>query len=148
MNLPRRQTQCLELRLQSLFLDFGSGKMKSLYLRHNGVVLSQALGAELRELSFPVNQELDAVKRIVANPPEEVPEQLLKALEKDAKNLQKSLSSANDVLESRLQNLHGAAETEKVELVTVPAACSPQHPGAPSPESSTSSLNDASLILF
>lgn len=148
MNLPRRQTQCLELRLQSLFLGFGSGKMKSPYLRHNDVVLSQALGAELRELSFPVNQELDAVKWIVANPPEEVPEQLLKALEKDAKNLQKSLSSANDVLESRLQNLHGAAETEKVELVTVPAACSPQHPGAPSPESSASSLNDASLILF
>ncbi|XP_021231062.1 microtubule-actin cross-linking factor 1 isoform X4 [Numida meleagris] len=77
---------------------------------------AEALGAELRELSFPVNQELDAVKRIVANPPEEVPEQLLKALEKDAKNLQKSLSSASDVLESRLQNLRGAAETQKAEI--------------------------------
>ncbi|NXX79062.1 MACF1 factor, partial [Urocolius indicus] len=77
---------------------------------------AQALGAELQELSFPVNQELDAVKWIVANPPEEVPEQLLKALEKDAKNLQKSLSSASDVLESRLQNLRGAAETEKAKI--------------------------------
>uniref|UniRef100_A0A669PL31 Microtubule actin crosslinking factor 1 n=1 Tax=Phasianus colchicus TaxID=9054 RepID=A0A669PL31_PHACC len=72
---------------------------------------AEALGAELRELSFPVNQELDAVKRIVANPPEEVPEQLLRALEKDAKNLQKSLSSASDILESRLQNLRGAEIT-------------------------------------
>ncbi|XP_061870317.1 microtubule-actin cross-linking factor 1 isoform X1 [Colius striatus] len=78
---------------------------------------AQALGAELQELSFPVNQELDAVKWIVANPPEEVPEQLLKALEKDAKNLQKSLSSASDVLESRLQNLRGAAETEKAKIL-------------------------------
>ncbi|XP_071623642.1 microtubule-actin cross-linking factor 1 isoform X11 [Heliangelus exortis] len=78
---------------------------------------AQALGAELQELSFPVNQELDAVKDIVANPPEEVPEQLLKALEKDAKNLQKSLSSVSDVLESRLQNLRGAAETEKAKIL-------------------------------
>ncbi|XP_042691822.1 microtubule-actin cross-linking factor 1, isoforms 1/2/3/5-like isoform X2 [Centrocercus urophasianus] len=77
---------------------------------------AEALDAELRELSFPVNQELDAVKRIVANPPEEVPEQLLRALEKDAKNLQKSLSSASDILESRLQNLRGAAETQKAEI--------------------------------
>uniref|UniRef100_A0A8D0FY63 Microtubule actin crosslinking factor 1 n=1 Tax=Strix occidentalis caurina TaxID=311401 RepID=A0A8D0FY63_STROC len=80
-------------------------------------LLQQALGAELQELSFPVNQELDAVKWIVANPPEEVPEQLLKALEKDAKNLQKSLSSASDVLESRLQNLRGAAEKEKAKIL-------------------------------
>ncbi|NXB00198.1 MACF1 factor, partial [Cnemophilus loriae] len=78
---------------------------------------AEALGAELQELSFPVNQELDAVHRIVANPPEEVPEQLLKALEKDAKNLQKSLSSANEILQSRLQNLCGAAEAEKAKIL-------------------------------
>ncbi|XP_032304876.1 microtubule-actin cross-linking factor 1 isoform X7 [Coturnix japonica] len=77
---------------------------------------AEALGAELRELSFPVNQELDAVKRIVASPPEEVPEQLLTALEKDAKNLQRSLSSTSDILESRLQNLRGAAESQKAEI--------------------------------
>ncbi|NWU48846.1 MACF1 factor, partial [Dromas ardeola] len=84
---------------------------------HDLLQQAEALGAELQELSFPVNQELDAVKCIVANPPEEVPEQLLKALEKDAKNLQKSLSSASDVLESRLQNLRGAAETEKAKIL-------------------------------
>ncbi|NXM74886.1 MACF1 factor, partial [Serilophus lunatus] len=84
---------------------------------HDLLQQAEALGAELQELSFPVNQELDAVKWIVANPPEEVPEQLLKALEKDAKNLQKSLSSADDVLESRLQNLRGAAENEKAKIL-------------------------------
>ncbi|NXY09949.1 MACF1 factor, partial [Pteruthius melanotis] len=78
---------------------------------------AEALGAELQELSFSVNQELDAVQRIVANPPEEVPEQLLKALEKDAKNLHKSLSSANEILQSRLQNLRGAAEAEKAKIL-------------------------------
>ncbi|XP_064254368.1 microtubule-actin cross-linking factor 1 isoform X11 [Passer domesticus] len=78
---------------------------------------AEALGSELQELSFPVNQELDAVQRIVANPPEEVPEQLLKALEKDAKNLQKSLSSASEVLQSRLQNLRGAAAAEKAKIL-------------------------------
>ncbi|XP_063033556.1 microtubule-actin cross-linking factor 1 isoform X17 [Melospiza melodia melodia] len=78
---------------------------------------AEALGSELQELSCPVNQELDAVQRIVANPPEEVPEQLLKALEKDAKNLQKSLSSASEVLQSRLQNLRGAAEAEKAKIL-------------------------------
>uniref|UniRef100_A0A8B9NPZ9 Microtubule actin crosslinking factor 1 n=1 Tax=Accipiter nisus TaxID=211598 RepID=A0A8B9NPZ9_9AVES len=84
---------------------------------HDLLQQAEALGAELQELSFSVNQELDAVKWIVANPPEEVPEQLLKALEKDAKNLQKSLSSASDVLESRLQNLRGAAETKKATIL-------------------------------
>ncbi|NXG01795.1 MACF1 factor, partial [Sakesphorus luctuosus] len=84
---------------------------------HDLLQQAEALGAELQELSFPVNQELDAVQWIVANPPEEVPEQLLKALEKDAKNLQKSLSSANNVLESRLQNLRGAAENEKAKIM-------------------------------
>uniref|UniRef100_A0A663FKP8 Microtubule actin crosslinking factor 1 n=1 Tax=Aquila chrysaetos chrysaetos TaxID=223781 RepID=A0A663FKP8_AQUCH len=82
-------------------------------------LLQQVEVRELQELSFSVNQELDAVKWIVANPPEEVPEQLLKALEKDAKNLQKSLSSASDVLESRLQNLRGAAETKKAKILAL-----------------------------
>lgn len=111
-------------------LGFGSRRMKSLYLRTNNAVLPQALSAELQELSFPVNQELDAVRWVVANPPEEVPEQLLKALEKDAKNLQKSLSSASDVLESRLQNLRAAVETEKVELAAAPRASQPSFPRA------------------
>ncbi|NXA86826.1 MACF1 factor, partial [Melanocharis versteri] len=90
---------------------------QSLAALHDLRQQAEALGAELQELSFPVNQELDAVQRIVANPPEEVPEQLLKALEKDAKNLQKSLSSASEILQSRLQNLRGAAEAEKAKIL-------------------------------
>ncbi|XP_068273853.1 microtubule-actin cross-linking factor 1 isoform X4 [Nyctibius grandis] len=102
----------IEMRIQQV-----QPAEQNLAALHDLLQRAEALGAELQELSFPVTQELDAVKWIVANPPEEVPEQLLKALEKDAKNLQKSLSSARDVLESRLQNLRGAAETEKAKIL-------------------------------
>ncbi|XP_048681718.2 microtubule-actin cross-linking factor 1 isoform X15 [Caretta caretta] len=79
---------------------------------------AEVLDVELKDLSSPVNQELDSVKWIVANQPQEVPEQLLKALEKDAKNLQKSFSSVSDALEAWLLNLRGAAETEKAKVLT------------------------------
>ncbi|EMP28438.1 Microtubule-actin cross-linking factor 1, isoforms 1/2/3/5 [Chelonia mydas] len=79
---------------------------------------AEVLDVELKDLSSPVNQELDSVKWIVANQPQEVPEQLLKALEKDAKNLQKSFSSVSDALEAWLLNLRSAAETEKAKVLT------------------------------
>ncbi|XP_074790593.1 microtubule-actin cross-linking factor 1 isoform X2 [Natator depressus] len=79
---------------------------------------AEVLDVELKDLSSPVNQELDSVKWIVANQPQEVPEQLLKALEKNAKNLQKSFSSVSDALEAWLLNLRGAAETEKAKVLT------------------------------
>ncbi|KAM6399511.1 microtubule-actin cross-linking factor 1 [Rhynochetos jubatus] len=102
----------IEMRIQRVqAAEQSSAALRDLLAR------AEALGAELQELSFPVNQELEAVRRIVADPPEEVPEQLLKALEKDAKNLRKSLGSAGDVLESRLQTLRGAAETQKAKIL-------------------------------
>nr|XP_032645496.1 microtubule-actin cross-linking factor 1 isoform X5 [Chelonoidis abingdonii] len=79
---------------------------------------AEVLDVELKNLSSPVNQELESVKWIVANQPQEVPEQLLKALEKDAKNLQKSFSSVSDALEAWLLNLRSAAETEKAKVLT------------------------------
>ncbi|XP_039367202.1 microtubule-actin cross-linking factor 1 isoform X13 [Mauremys reevesii] len=79
---------------------------------------AEVLDVELKNLSSPVNQELESVKWIVANRPQEVPEQLLKALEKDAKNLQKSFSSVSDALEAWLLNLRSAAETEKAKVLT------------------------------
>ncbi|XP_044853522.1 microtubule-actin cross-linking factor 1 isoform X9 [Mauremys mutica] len=79
---------------------------------------AEVLDVELKNLSSPVNQELESVKWIVASPPQEVPEQLLKALEKDAKNLQKSFSSVSDALEAWLLNLRSAAETEKAKVLT------------------------------
>ncbi|KAM9116258.1 microtubule-actin cross-linking factor 1 isoform 8-T8 [Pangshura tecta] len=79
---------------------------------------AEVLDVEVKNLSSPVNQELESVKWIVANQPQEVPEQLLKALEKDARNLQKSFSSVSDALEAWLLNLRSAAETEKAKVLT------------------------------
>uniref|UniRef100_A0A8D0G4Y1 Uncharacterized protein n=1 Tax=Sphenodon punctatus TaxID=8508 RepID=A0A8D0G4Y1_SPHPU len=77
---------------------------------------AEVLDMELKDLSAPVKQELKSVKWIVANQPQEVPEQLLKALEKDAKNLQKSFGSVSDVMDSWLLSLCNAAETEKAKI--------------------------------
>ncbi|XP_038613929.1 microtubule-actin cross-linking factor 1 isoform X1 [Tachyglossus aculeatus] len=74
---------------------------------------AEALDGELSNLSALVSRELEAVGQIVANQPQEVPAQLLKALEKDAKNLQKSFSSVSDTLSSRLLNLRSVAEAER-----------------------------------
>uniref|UniRef100_F6YYH0 Microtubule actin crosslinking factor 1 n=1 Tax=Ornithorhynchus anatinus TaxID=9258 RepID=F6YYH0_ORNAN len=74
----------------------------------------QALDGELSDLSALVSRELEAVSQIVAGQPQEVPAQLLKALEKDAKNLQKSFSSVSDTLSSRLLILRSVAEAERV----------------------------------
>uniref|UniRef100_A0ABM5ETF4 Microtubule-actin cross-linking factor 1 isoform X3 n=1 Tax=Pogona vitticeps TaxID=103695 RepID=A0ABM5ETF4_9SAUR len=78
---------------------------------------AEALDMELKNLSGPVNQELEVVRRVVASRPQEVPEQLMKALEKDAKNLQKSFGSVNDALASWLLSLRTAAETEKTKIL-------------------------------
>lgn len=61
-----------------------------------------------------MNQELEEVKGIVSNPPPEIPEQLLRALGKDAKNLQKFFDSVSEASASWLLNLRTAAEAEKV----------------------------------
>ncbi|KAJ7304445.1 hypothetical protein JRQ81_012006, partial [Phrynocephalus forsythii] len=76
-----------------------------------------ALDVELKNLSAPVDQELNAVRGVMACYPQEVPEQLMKALEKDAKNLQKSFDSASEALASWLLSLHAAAEAEKAKIL-------------------------------
>lgn len=76
--------------------------------------MPQVLDTELKDLSTLVNQELEHVNQIIISQPQEVPTQLLKALEKDAKNLQKSLSSVSDTWSSRLLHLQSAVEVKKV----------------------------------
>lgn len=78
------------------------------------------LDKELKELSTLVNQELEHVNQIIISQPQEVPSQLLKALEKDAKNLQKSLSSVSDTWNSRLLHLQNAVEVKKVTFCFYP----------------------------
>ncbi|XP_075764822.1 microtubule-actin cross-linking factor 1 isoform X4 [Pelodiscus sinensis] len=79
---------------------------------------AEALEVELKDLSSPVHGELESVKWIVAGRPRDVPEQLLKAVAKDAKNLQKSFSSVSDALGAWLLTLRAAAGAEKAKILT------------------------------
>lgn len=78
---------------------------------------AEVLDQELRDLSTMVNQELECVDQIVINQPKEVPAQLLKALEKDAKNLQKSLDSVSDSWSSRFLHLQNVMEVKKTTVL-------------------------------
>ncbi|XP_072466054.1 microtubule-actin cross-linking factor 1 isoform X4 [Notamacropus eugenii] len=78
---------------------------------------AKILDRELRDLSILVNRELECVNQIVAKQPQEVPAQLLKALEKDAKNLQKSFRSVSDTWASRLLSLQNSVDVEKVKIL-------------------------------
>lgn len=89
-------------------------KISSPCFGSNSTLCPQALDRELKDLSTVVSQELECVNQIIISQPQEVPAQLLKALEKDAKNLQKSLSSVSDTWGSRLLHLQTAVEVKKV----------------------------------
>ncbi|KAB0404951.1 hypothetical protein E2I00_002352, partial [Balaenoptera physalus] len=78
---------------------------------------AKVVDRELKDLSTVVSQELECVNQIIISQPQEVPAQLLKALEKDAKNLQKSLSSVSDTWGSRLLHLQNAAEVKKTRVL-------------------------------
>uniref|UniRef100_A0A8C0XN68 Microtubule-actin cross-linking factor 1 n=1 Tax=Castor canadensis TaxID=51338 RepID=A0A8C0XN68_CASCN len=78
---------------------------------------AKVLDKELKDLSTLVSQELGCVDEIIISQPQEVPEQLLKALEKDAKNLHKSLSSVSDTWSSRLLHIQNAMEVKKATVL-------------------------------
>ncbi|XP_049734789.1 microtubule-actin cross-linking factor 1 isoform X2 [Elephas maximus indicus] len=78
---------------------------------------AKVLDRELKDLSTLVSQELECVDQIIVSQPQEVPAQLLKALEKDAKNLQKSLSSVTDIWSSRLLNLQNVVDVKKTKML-------------------------------
>ncbi|KAM4701985.1 microtubule-actin cross-linking factor 1 [Discoglossus pictus] len=74
---------------------------------------AEILAKEVKDWMTPVSQELDSVRQIVSNQPPEVPAQLLMALEKDARNLEKSLTSIRENSENRVKNLQAALESGK-----------------------------------
>ncbi|XP_058853270.1 microtubule-actin cross-linking factor 1-like isoform X4 [Acipenser ruthenus] len=80
------------------------------------ILQTEALDSELSSLSEGVARELDCVASVVASPPPDVPAQLLLALEKDARNLQRSYSAVQGVSQARLQGLRTAQEQERCKL--------------------------------
>lgn len=83
----------------------------------------QVLDQELKDLESPVAQELEFVSPIVAEQPPHVPAQLLRALEKDAKNLEKSLNSIRNISQTRVKHLQSMLEQEKVCIVIYCLKC-------------------------
>lgn len=77
----------------------------------------QVLDKELKNMESPVAQELEFVRQIVAEQPPHVPAQLLRALEKDARNLEKSLNSIRDLSQTRVKHLQSMLEQEKVSII-------------------------------
>ncbi|XP_075460611.1 microtubule-actin cross-linking factor 1 isoform X5 [Ascaphus truei] len=80
---------------------------------HEQLRQAEMLDREVRDLVSPASRELGSVKHIVADRPREIPVQLLVALETDAKNLEKSLTSVKDASESRILQLQTALGAEK-----------------------------------
>nr|XP_014343669.1 PREDICTED: microtubule-actin cross-linking factor 1 [Latimeria chalumnae] len=74
---------------------------------------AEALDSELSNLSEHLSKELESVNEMLAGNTRDVPKQLLKALRKDCKNLQKSYTSVCDVSRSRLLTLRNQVESEK-----------------------------------
>uniref|UniRef100_A0A8I5NJY6 Microtubule actin crosslinking factor 1 n=1 Tax=Papio anubis TaxID=9555 RepID=A0A8I5NJY6_PAPAN len=102
IEMRTRQMQPLELNLAEL---------------QDLLCQAKVLDRELKDLTTLVSQELECVNQIIISQPQEVPAQLLKALEKDAKNLQKSLSSVSDTWNSRLLHFQNAVEIEKIKVL-------------------------------
>ncbi|KAL8220346.1 UNVERIFIED_CONTAM: hypothetical protein K2H54_044031, partial [Gekko kuhli] len=123
-----RKQLCLDLdeklvaflsRVRSIEMQIQQAQLAERNLEAQKELLHQAvaLDTELKSLSAPVNQVLEEVKGIVSNPPFEIPQQLLRALEKDAKNLQKFFGSVSEISASWLLNLRTAAEAEKAKVL-------------------------------
>eukprot|EP00062_Callorhinchus_milii_P022483 gi/632980302/ref/XP_007906959.1/ PREDICTED: microtubule-actin cross-linking factor 1 isoform X3 [Callorhinchus milii] len=90
----------------------------SLPVLKDQLILAESYEVELKELSNPINHELEAVVQVLEGSTQNVPQQLLKALEKDSKNLQKSFTSVCEVSRAWNAALTNALDTEKSKVNT------------------------------
>ena len=77
-------------------------------------LLSQTLDLELWDLESQVKKEVDAAGQLLEPRPQEVPPQLLLALEKDGRSLARGYEAARGVSENILQGLRAHREAHKV----------------------------------
>ena len=74
----------------------------------------QVLSLELKDLEPEVTKEVEAARGLVEPRPQEVPPQLLTALEKDGRGLARSYEAARGVSDSILQGLQAHRDSYKV----------------------------------
>ncbi|XP_078093960.1 microtubule-actin cross-linking factor 1 isoform X3 [Mustelus asterias] len=90
----------------------------NLAMLHEQFRLAEEFEVELEELSILIDQELASVNKILEESTQHVPKQLLKALEKDSKNLQISFTSVREVSKSWNGTLIKMLATEKSKVIT------------------------------
>lgn len=78
---------------------------------------SQILGLEISDLEPEVHKETDAAKHLLNSFPQDVPPQLLMALEKDERSLSRGYSAAKDLAQNTLQGLQAQRDAQKVRTI-------------------------------
>ncbi|KAM5182228.1 microtubule-actin cross-linking factor 1, isoforms 1/2/3/4/5-like [Mantella aurantiaca] len=111
---------CFLSMLRNIEIKLGPLHQVSLGLQDVEEKLRQAkvLDQELKDLESPVAQELEFARQIVAEQPPHVPAQLLRAMEKDARNLEKSLNAIRDLSQTRVKHLQSMLEQERGKVLT------------------------------
>lgn len=69
---------------------------------------------EISDLEPEVRKETDAAKHLLNSDPQDVPPQLLTALEKDERNLSRAFSAAENLAHNTLQELQAQRVAQKV----------------------------------
>uniref|UniRef100_A0A674F477 Microtubule actin crosslinking factor 1 n=1 Tax=Salmo trutta TaxID=8032 RepID=A0A674F477_SALTR len=99
-----RRQECLE-RDQQIVALLSMVRHIEVRVKQQHVLLSQTLDLELRDLEPQVNKAVDAAEQLLEPRPQEVPPQLLLALEKDGRSLARGYKAARGVSENILQGL-------------------------------------------
>lgn len=71
---------------------------------------------EISDLEAEVHKETDAAKHLLNSNPQDVPPQLLTALEKDERSLSRAYSAAKDLAQNTLEGLHAKRDAQKVKI--------------------------------
>lgn len=88
--------------------------LRANYRKNESISVSQALDLELRDLETEVNGALVTAEQILTHQQEDVPPQLLLALDKDKQSLARGYEAARALSVGILQSLKDHKESRKV----------------------------------
>lgn len=76
------------------------------------------LSLEISDLEPEVHKETEAATQLLESNPQDVPPQLLMALEKDGRSLARAYSAARDLAQNTLQGLRAQRDAQNVIKIT------------------------------
>ncbi|XP_047663906.1 microtubule-actin cross-linking factor 1, isoforms 1/2/3/5 isoform X27 [Tachysurus fulvidraco] len=86
---------------------------KSLAMLDDIIKQTEALALELTDLEPQVKKEVEAAKQLLESQNEDVPPQLITALNKDQQSLSRTINAARKLAESALQGMQSHRDTQK-----------------------------------